>query len=190
MKRTILVALAASSAVVGLIAPAHAAGMYAPGQGYTAGPIGGDNRTQKSANPNTGEVMIFQTNSRQAAAVHCIGDGPYAKLRVSHPVDGDVSTVTVRYTETTMSEHPVIDVLVEGSNTGWLGHGNALGPKVNESGEIKIPLGEKPVPGETMVITFGLQVAAGCLNHPQMLGLAGSRYVEGAQATFPSVEIG
>lgn len=189
MNRRILVALVASWAVVGAIAPAHAAATYAPGNGYTAGPVTGDNRTQKSADPNTGEVMIFQTNTRQAAAVHCIGDGPVAKLRVSHPVDGDVSTVTVHYDNATMSEHPVIDVTVEGSKTGWLGHGNALGPKVNESGEVKIPLGAKPVPGETMLVTFGMQVGAGCMNHPQMLGLAGSRYAEGGQATFSSVEI-
>ena len=190
MKRTILGAVAASWMAVAAIAPALAATDYAPGQGYTAGPKGGDNRTQVSANPSTGEVMIFQRNDRQAAAVHCVGEGPYAKLVVNHPVTGAVSTVEVDYSEATMSEHPVIDVLVTGSKTGWLGHGASFGPKVNEAGTVKVPLQEKAVPGETMVITFGLQTHAGCLPHPTMLGLTGSRPAEGGQAMFPSVRIG
>ena len=189
MKKHMLVALAASWMTVAAIAPAHAAATYGPGKGYTQGPVGGDSHTQASADPAAGEVSIFQRNDRQAAAVHCVGEGPYAKLRLSHPVTEDVSKVTVSYSNVTMTEHPVIDVLVEGSNTGWLGHGNALGPKNNESGMIEIALGEKPEVGETMVVTFGMQVHAGCLPHPQMLGLAGSRAVESGQGTFPSVEV-
>jgi hypothetical protein len=190
VKRTILGAVAASCMAVLAIAPALAATDYGPGQGYEAGPKGGDNRTQVSANPSSGQIMIFQRNDRQGAAVHCVGEGPYAKLRVNHPITDAVSGVEVDYSGATMSEHPVIDVLVTGSKTGWLGHGASFGPKVNESGTIKIPLQEKPVPGETMVITFGLQTHAGCLPHPTMLGLTGSRPAEGGQATFPSVRIG
>lgn len=189
MKKHMLVALAASWMTVAAIAPAHAATMYGPGEGYNLGPIGGDNRTQASADPSSGEVMIFQRNDRQAAAVHCVGEGPYAKLRLSHPVAGAVSSVKVAYAGVTMTEHPVIDVLVEGSKTGWLGHGNALGPMNDESGTVDIALGEKPEVGETMIITFGMQATAGCLPHPQMLGLAGSRLVEFGQGTFPSVEV-
>jgi hypothetical protein len=189
VRNRILVAVMASGMAVAAIAPAYAA-TYGPGKGYTPGPKGGDNRTQASADPNTGEVMIFQRNDRQAAAVHCVGEGPYAKLRVHHPVtEAAVSSVKVTFTGATMSEHPVIDVLVWGSKTGWLGHGASHGPKANESGTIDVALGEKPVPGETMEITFGLQVHAGCNPHPTMLGLTGSRPVEGGQATFPSVEV-
>ena len=142
MKRTVLAAVAASWMAVAAIAPALAATNYGPSHGYTEGPKGGDNRTQVSADPTTGEVMIFQHNDRQGAAVHCVGEGPYAKLRVNHPVTDPVSVVEVDYSEATMSEHPVIDVLVTGSKKGWLGHGASLGPKVNESGTIKVPLQE------------------------------------------------
>lgn len=187
MRKKYLGALAVSISVA-MVAPAHAGANFGPGQ-YSAGPIGGDNRTQSSADPQSGEVMIFQTNNRQAAAVHCVGEGPYAKLRVTHPVTDPVSSVTVSYTGATMTEHPVIDVLVTGSDSGWLGHGNALGPKFNEAGDIKVPLDKAASPGESLVVTFGLQVHAGCLPHPQMLGLAGSRFVEGGEATFSSVAL-
>lgn len=190
MRTKFLGALAAAGMAIAAIAPAQAATNYGPGQGYSTGPTGGDARTTTSADPGSGEVMIFQTNTRQAAAVHCVGEGPVAKLRVSHPVSGDVSMVKVNYTGLTMSEHPVVDVLVTGSKTGWLGHGNVLGPKFNESGSVDVPIEGTPEPGETLMVTFGLQVHAGCLPHPQMLGLAGSRFVEGGEATFPSVEIG
>ena len=187
--RRILVALVASSAVVGLATPAQA-GSYGPGSGYTAGPQNGDSSTTQSASPETGEVQIFQHNTRQAAAVHCIGDGPRATLKVAQPVEGAVTSVTVEYSEAFMTEHPVIDVLVRGTESGWQGHGAAHGPKNGEAGSIAVPLqGDPLVPGETLQVIFGLQVHAGCLPHPTMLGLAGSRFVEGARVIFPSVTI-
>lgn len=190
MKR-IVGALVASWLAVAVVAPAGAATGYGPGQGYQQGPQGGDNRTSVSADPDTGEVMIFQRNDRQAAAVHCVGEGPFAKLRVHHPVaDEAVSSVEVAYTGAFMTEHPVIDVLVTGTESGWLGHAVSHGPKVDEAGTITVPIEGDPVAGETMLITFGLQVHAGCLPHPTLLGLMGSRPVEGGQATFASVTVG
>jgi hypothetical protein len=187
--RRILVALVASSAVIGLATPAQA-GSYGPGSGYMAGPQSGDANTSHSASPQTGVVSIMQHNSRQAAAVHCIGDGPRATLKIKEPVDGPVSSVTVEYAEAFMTEHPVIDVLVRGTQSGWQGHGNALGPKTNEGGSVNVPLqGDPLVPGETLEVIFGMQVHAGCLPHPTMLGLMGSRLVEGGRATFSSVTI-
>lgn len=187
--RRILVALMASSAVIGLATPAHA-GSYGPGGGYTAGPQGGDSFTTHSASPQTGKVQIFQHNSRQAAAVHCLGDGPRATLKVSQPVSGSESSVTVEYAEAMMTEHPVIDVLVRGTDSGWQGHGAATGPKNGEAGAINVPLQGNPLePGETLEVIFGLQVHAGCLPHPTMLGLAGSRAIEFGDVVFPSVTV-
>jgi hypothetical protein len=187
--RRILVALVASSAVIGLATPAQA-GSYGPGSGYTAGPMSGDASTSTSASPQTGVVSIFQHNLSQAAAVHCIGDGPRATLKVSEPVQGAVSSVTVEYAEAFMTEHPVIDVLVRGTQSGWQGHGAAHGPKMGEGGSVNVPLQGNPlVPGETLEVVFGLQVHAGCLPHPTMLGLFGSRVVEGGRVVFPSVTI-
>ena len=168
--------------------PAGATTGYTPGD-YRAGPRGGDSNTIAEADPATGEVRILQHNTRQAAAVHCIGDGPRATLMTTHQVSDPVSTVEVSYTEATMTAHPVIDVLVTGSGGRWFGHAVAHGPKANEAGSIEVPLVETPRPGEILTILFGLQVHAGCLPHPTMLGLPGSRLVEGGQATFPSVEV-
>src|SRR5918996_1522537 len=130
--RRILLALVASSAVIGLAMPAQASS-YGPGSGYAAGPQSGDQFTTHSANPGTGEVSIFQHNDRQAAAVHCVGDGPRATLKVSEPV--------------------------RGTQSGWQGHGAALGPKSGEAGSVNVPLqGDPLVPGETLEVIFGLQV--------------------------------
>ena len=187
--RRILVALVASSAVIGLATPASASS-YGPGSGYTAGPVSGDSSTTASAHPDTGEVSIFQHNLRQAAAVHCIGDGPRATLKVAELVQGAVTSVTVEYADALMTEHPVIDVLVRGTQSGWQGHGAAHGPKNGEAGSVNVPLQGNPlVPGETLEVIFGLQVHAGCLPHPTMLGLFGSRLVEGGRVIFPSVTI-
>lgn len=188
MRRALLV-LVTSLLITTMAAPAQAASSYKPGD-YRAGPKGGDTNTIAEADPSTGTVRILQHNTRQAAAVHCIGDGPRATLLATHTVSDSVSSVEVSYTEATTSEHPVIDVLVTGSSGRWFGHAVSHGPKANESGSIKVPLAEAPDPGEVLTVQFGLQVHAGCLPHPTMLGLTGSRLVEGGQATFSSVQVG
>lgn len=187
MRRFVLLGAAAVVAV--MAAPAGAGSTFGPGQ-YQPGPKGGDESTFEEANPGTGEVTIFQHNTRQAAAVHCIGDGPRATLLASQPVTDSISSVTVEFVNAIMTDHPVIDVLVMGSQSDWLGHGAAFGPKNGESGSISIPLSKTPQVGEVVTVTFGLQLHAGCLGHPTMLGLQGSRVVEGGKATFTSVKIG
>jgi hypothetical protein len=186
MKR-ILVALVASWLGLALAPPAEAAAAY--GTPYTAGPKGGDAHTFVEADPQSGQITILQHNTRQAAFVNCAGKGPWATLVVTHPVDDPVSAVQISYAEANTTEHVVMNAVVTGSSSGWLGHGASLGPKVNENGAIDIPLQATPAPGETLTITFGLQVHAGCLPYP-ILGLPGSRFVEGGKATFPSVQVG
>jgi hypothetical protein len=62
---------------------------------------------------------------------------------------------------------------------------------MGEAGTVTVPIqGGPAVAGEVMRVLFGLQVHAGCLPHPTMLGLMGSRLLEGGRATFPSVSIG
>lgn len=186
--RRILVALVASLLGIALTTPAQAATTYTPA--FTAGPRGGDTHTFVDVDSASGTITIFQHNTRQAAAVHCIGDGPRGTFRLAHGVSEPVSTVAVSYTDANMSEHPIIDVLVTGSESGWLGHGVSHGPKQEESGTVNIPLQGTPVAGEALTITFGLQVHAGCLPHPTLLGLFGSRLVEGGRVTFTSVSVG
>ncbi len=88
-----------------------------------------------------------------------------------------------------MTEHPVIDVLVTGKDGRVLGHKSAFGPKYFESGAIQVPLFNKTVAGEAVRVLIGLQTHAGCLPHPFVLGLPGSRFVEGARVTFPSYSV-
>ena len=70
-----------------------------------------------------------------------------------------------------------------------LGHKADFGPKMPEAGSITVPLKNLPQPGETMTVQFGLQTGAGCLPHP-LIGLDGSRFVNGGEATFTDVKVG
>jgi hypothetical protein len=187
MKKILVAALATWAAMA---APAQAGAGYGPGQ-YQAGPKNGDAHTFVDANPRSGEVTIFEHNTRQTAAVHCVGDGPRATLRVLHTVTDAVSAVQVGYDQAFLSDHEIVmDVSVTGSKSGYLGHGADFGPKTGGSGTIDVPLASTPSPGEVMTIQFGLQTHAGCLPHPTLLGLAGSRLAEGGKATFSSVKVG
>jgi hypothetical protein len=184
--RRIGVALAASLMVVTLATPAGAA-TYGPP--YKVGPSGGDNHSMHSADPNTGHIMIFEDNLRQSAAVVCAGDGPRATLLARHTVEGPLSAVNVNYTDARLTQNVVIDVLVTGSKSGWLGHRAAFGEMEGESGSLRVPIQGKPVDGEVVTIQFGLQVGPGCLP-AQPVGLWGSRPFEMGNVTFPSVDVG
>ena len=83
--RRVLTALAVGVVGVVMAIPAQAAGGGPP---FQAGPKQGDQFTQTSADPATGDVSIFQLNVRQAAAVNCAGQGPMATLETSQPADG------------------------------------------------------------------------------------------------------
>ncbi|MGQ0632359.1 MAG: hypothetical protein ACT4P1_15160 [Sporichthyaceae bacterium] len=169
------------------VGPAGAGVTAVPG--YQVGPAGGDSSTFKEVDTASGTITILQHNSRQAGTVHCIGDGPRATLVGSHKVTDKVSRVAVDYTDAIMTEHPIIDVLVLGKNKKVLGHRAAFGPKYNESGTVAVPLFNTPAIGDTLRVLIGLQVHAGCLPHPFVLGLAGSRPLEGARVTFPSFSV-
>ena len=184
--RRIGVGLAACLLVVTITTPAGAASTYGPP--YQAGPRGGDNHSIATADPQSGHVMIFEDNLRQSAAVVCNGDGPRATLLASHPVAGPVSAVTVTYTNARLTQNVVIDVLIKGSRSGWLGHKAAFGEMEGESGSLKVPIQGKPVEGEKMTIQFGLQVGPGCLP-AQPVGLWGSRPFEHGDVMFPSVDV-
>ena len=190
MKGKLAVLAAATLSVVAVsVAPAGAAQSYGPGK-YGMGPGGGDASTIRSADPATGKVQILQHNTRQAAAVNCVGDGPRATLLAVHRVTDQVTSVQVDYTDATLSDNEIImDVHVAGDQSGPLGHKSDFGPKMMQSGSIKVPLRVLPQPGETLTVRFGLQTGNGCLPHPQ-LGLDGSRFVNGGQATFTAVKVG
>ena len=191
MKGKLAVLAAATLSVVAVsVAPAGAAAAsYGPGT-YKMGPSNADPSAYSHADPATGKVTIFQHNTRQAAAVNCVGDGPRATLLAAHSVADQVSSVVVDYTDAMLSDHEIImDVYVSGDKSGPLGHKADFGPKMHESGSITVPLKVLPQPGETMTVQFGLQTGAGCLPHP-LIGLDGSRIVNGGEATFTDVKVG
>jgi plastocyanin len=191
-KFALLTAAGALALCTAGITPAGAASpsSYSPGT-YTAGPKSGDASTIAQADPKTGKVMIFQHNTRQAAAVNCVGHGPRATLLAVHHVTEIPTTVVVSYKDAILSDHEIVmDVLVTGDRGGVLGHKADLGPKTNESGKLTVPLRKDPVPGETVTVQFGLQTGQGCLPHPFLLGLDGSRLVNGGEATFTDVSFG
>jgi len=190
MKGKLAVLAAATFAVVAAsVAPAGAASSYGPGT-YKIGPRNADPSAYAEADPATGKVTIFQHNTRQAAAVNCVGDGPRATLLALHTVTDQVSSVQVDYSDAMLSDNEIImHVAVSGDKTGPLGVKSDFGPKHGESGSITVPLRNLPQPGETMTIQFGLQTGAGCLPHP-LIGLDGSRFVNGGQATFTAVKVG
>lgn len=190
MKGKLAVLAAATLSVVAVsTAPAGAAASYGPGT-YKVGPSNADPSAYQNADPATGKVTIFQHNTRQAAAVNCVGDGPRATLLATHPVTDQVSSVQVDYTDAMLSDHEIImDVYVAGDKSGPLGHKADFGPKMHEGGSITVPLKKLPDPGEVLTVQFGLQAGAGCLPHP-LIGLDGSRIVNGGEATFTGVKVG
>jgi hypothetical protein len=190
MKGKLAVLAAATLAVVAAsVAPAGAASTYGPGQ-YKLGPKNADPSAYAEADPATGKVTIFQHNTRQAAAVNCVGDGPRATLLALHTVTDQVSSVQVDYADAWLSDNEIIiHVAVKGDRSGPLGVKSDFGPKMGESGSITVPLKTIPQPGETVTVQFGLQTGAGCLPHP-LIGLPGSRFVNGGQATFTGVKVG
>ena len=187
MHRIGITAIAAALLVAGSIAPAEASSSAGPS--YKEGPSNGDASTYRSVDAAGGEITIFQHNTRQAGTVHCSGEGPRATLVAEEVAQKAASMVKVDYADALMTEHPVIDVLVTGKGGRVLGHKAAFGPKYFESGSISVPLFAKSKVGEPMRILIGLQAHAGCLPHPFVLGLPGSRFVEGARVTFPSYSI-
>ncbi|HZE67429.1 MAG TPA: hypothetical protein VE081_12395 [Sporichthyaceae bacterium] len=178
-----LVAVALAAAVVSAN-PAHAAGTS-----YSAGPANGDASTYHQVDTGDGTITIFQHNTRQAGTVHCVGEGPRATLANTQPATADTSAVKVAYTDAILTDAPVIDVLVTGDNGRVLGHRAAFGPMYYDSGNVTVPLFAKPRAGEAVRTLIGLQMHAGCLPMPFVLGVPGSRFLEGARATFPSVTL-
>ena len=183
--RRVLTALAVGVVGVVVAIPAQAAGGGPP---FQAGPKQGDQFTQTSANPASGDVSIFQLNIRQAAAVNCAGQGPMATLESSRPADG-VRSVAVAYRDASWTDTVVLNVDVVGSRSGALGHGTVLGQRTGSRGTVTIALFGVPQPGETMTTIFGLQVHAGCLPS-QPVGIWGSRPFEVGRVTFTSVTVG
>ena len=179
-------ALVAGVAGAVLAVSAQAAAVHGPP--YAAGPKGGDQFTSVSADPQTGTIQISQVNARQAAAVNCVGQGPWATLQTSQPVTGRLSLVRVTYRDATWNDTVVMNIDVFGSRSGAIGHGALLGQRMGSSGVADVHLFQAPVNGETMTVRFGLQAHAGCLPG-SVVGLNGSRPGEFGTVTVPSVEV-
>jgi hypothetical protein len=188
MHRIGITTIAAALLVAGSIAPAEASSSSAAAS-FKEGPSNGDASTFHQVDAAAGQITIFQHNTRQAGTVHCVGEGPRATLVGEQTPKSGASMVKVDYRDAFMTEHPVIDVLVTGKDGKVLGHKAAFGPMYYESGTIQVPLYKKSAPGELVRVLIGLQTHAGCLPHPFVLGLPGSRFVEGGRVTFPSYSV-
>jgi hypothetical protein len=186
MRRGVGAVAAALLAGAVLAASAQAATRHGPP--YTPGPKGGDQFTSVSADPATGTIQIAQVDGRQAAAVNCVGEGPWATLETSQPVTDAVSLVRVAYQDAIWSDTVVMNIDVIGSRSGALGHGSVLGQRTGAGGVADVHLFQAPVRGETMTVRFGLQTHAGCLPGA-VVGLNGSRPGEFGRVTVPSVEM-
>lgn len=183
------VAMVASLVLVSFATPAHAATVIAPP--FKQGPKSGDAHTFVLTEPANGTVTIFQHNTRQAAAVHCVGEGPAGSLLVEHVVKEPIDSVSVRYVGAITMDNIVMEVTTRGSKSGVVGHKDSTGLKVNANNVIEVPFTtKKPEVGETLTILMGLKVHAGCLPHPTLLGAPGSRPVELGRVHFATVLIG
>jgi hypothetical protein len=181
-------ALALVAGVAGAVLAVSVKAAVTHGPPYTAGPRGGDQFTSVSADPQTGTIVISQVDARQAAAVNCVGQGPWATLQTSQPVTGPLSLVKVAYQNATWNDTVVMNIDVFGSRSGALGHGDLLGQRMGSSGVSDVHLFQAPVPGEIVTVRFGLQAHAGCLPG-SVVGLNGSRPGEFGTVTVPSVEM-
>lgn len=186
VKGAAAIALVTGVAGAALVVSARAATMHTPP--YTEGPKGGDQFTSVSEDPQTGTIMIAQVDARQAAAVNCVGQGPWATLQTSQPATDRLSMVRVAYQNATWSDTVVMNIDVFGSRSGALGHGALLGGRTGSSGVADVHLFQAPVNGEIVTVRFGLQTHAGCLPG-SVVGLNGSRPGEFGTVTVPSVEM-
>ena len=186
IKGAAALAMVAGVAGAALAVSARAATVHTPP--YTAGPKGGDQFTSVSADPQTGTIVIAQVDARQAAAVNCVGQGPWATLQASQPAPGRLSLVRVAYRDATWSDTVVMNIDVFGSRSGTLGHGALLGERTGSSGVAGVHLFRAPLSGEVVTVRFGLQTHAGCLPG-SVVGLNGSRPGEFGTVTVPSVEM-
>lgn len=188
MKRHV-VALVIALALLSLAIPAHAATQLVPP--FQQGPKSGDAHTLVLTDPGSGTITIFQHNTRQAAAVHCVGDGPMGSLMVQHVLKEPVDSVSVRYVGAITMDNIILEVTTKGSRSGNLAHKDSTGMKINANNVIEVPFRDKkPEVGETLTILMGLKVHAGCLPHPTLLGAPGSRPVEAGRVHFTNVLIG
>src|SRR4051794_20014224 len=96
MKRIGMTAIAAALLVAGTIAPAEAS---ATAPKYSAGPSNGDESTYHTVDTGSGEIMIFQHNTRQAGTVHCVGEGPRATLVANDVARAGASAVVVNFVD-------------------------------------------------------------------------------------------
>ena len=144
---------------------------------YKAGPSGGDGFNHVEADPSSGNMAVFRLFPGIPPVTGCAPEpsAAWAMFRVKHDVKTPVSKVTVAYSAA-VGAYGWITVGARDSKGEWLGVKKRQGP-LAESGELTAKLFDKPRPGETITVEFGLQLGDAC---PQ---------AEGASAMFPSVTV-
>jgi hypothetical protein len=144
---------------------------------YKAGPSGGDEFNHVEADPASGNMAVLRFFPGIPPVVGCTPEpaAGWAMFRVKHKVKQPVSKVTLDYTAA-LDAYSWITVGARDAKGEWLGVRKRQGPSAEE-GTLTAKLFDKPKPGETITIEFGLQLGDAC---PQ---------VGEAAAMFPSVTV-
>ena len=144
---------------------------------YKAGPSGGDEFNHIEADPSSGNMAVLRLFPGIPPVVGCAPEpsAGWAMFQAKHKVRQPVSKVTLAYSAA-LDAYSWISVGARDSKGEWLGVKKRQGPHAGE-GQLTVRLFDKPKPGETITIEFGLQLGDAC---PQ---------VGEASAMFPSVTV-
>lgn len=177
---TVGLAVSVMALLAALVLPAVAHGKgegraYEPP--YKLGPSGGDEFNMIEADPDSGNISILRLFPGIPPVVGCEPEpaAGWAMFQTKHKVTGSIGKVTVAFSAT-LDAYSWITVGAREANGDWLGVKKLQGP-LNGEGELTAELFERPRPGTTITLEFGLQLGDAC---PQ----AG-----GATASFPSVSV-
>ena len=144
---------------------------------YKNGPSGGDAWNHVERDRESGRMFVGRAFPGISPVVGCAPEpsAGWGMFEVKHQVKDPVSEVTVAY-DAALDPYAWITVAARDASGDWLGVKKYQGPD-GGSGKLTVKLFDRPRPGETITIEFGLQLGDSC---PQ---------VSFAAATFPSVTV-
>ena len=144
---------------------------------YKAGPQGGDFANFIHADPETGEIAILRTFPGIPPVVGCEPEpsAGWAMFRVKHKVTDPVGRITANFNGA-LDPYAWATVGARNASGDWLGVNKLQGPHVGD-GKVTAKLFDRPAPGQTITIEFGLQLGDAC---PQL---------GAAAATFESIKV-
>lgn len=144
---------------------------------YRNGPAGGDRFNHAERDRETGRMMVGRLFPGFPPVVGCVPEpsAGWAMFRVKHKVTRPVSKVTLDY-QAALDPYAWVTVGARDDDGDWLGVRKYQGP-AGGSGTLTAKLFDRPRPGDTIFLEFGLQLGDAC---PQ---------ASFAAAEFPSVKV-